>query len=451
MLQPPAVTLECKRTRPLSPTIGPLQKSMNNANYTATATKSKIIGDIAAIGHDLAVSFSNLLARLPGAPQPAARLGEILKVDKALAVRLLAAVRQKDPLATAHVIPGPDPLARVVKAAGRKGVPADVLRPSNEAVAAFRTLIKVHGGDRSGLDAIIAASLPATRLKFESVAKQSMYRGARQLKGVAADVVVYTVFVHPSADPGRHDLVNIEGFFGLRRVRPGADLKLGSRSEITAQTPDPCGPFTLDGLPAAEFEGVLLRSFCSSPQMKLAVHLRGNDAIYVLDWGESVGWSSACDVVMAELRRRLLRRSREPDDPRPKSGFLYPISLPSRVFVCDLILHKDVYPGLEPKLRILELGQLGCAEVNDRTRDLGVLDVVEYVEPLGWGISSFRAAEIPRYGELLEHVCAKLSWNPGEFRGFRTRIEYPMFGSQVQLAFDVPLRDASAPSPQPGQ
>jgi hypothetical protein len=433
-----------------SSTDGPLQNSMDNVKYTSTATKSEIIGDIAAIGHDLAVTFGDLLARLPGAPQPAGKIGEILKVDKALAVRLLAAVRQKDPLATAHVIPGPDPLARVVKAAGRKGVPADVLRPSSEAVSAFRALIKVHGGDRSGLDAIIAASLPDTRIKFESVAKQSMYRGVRQLKGIAADVVAYTVFAHPSDDPGRYDLVNIEGFFGLRRVRPGADVKLGSRSEITAKTPDPCGPFTLDGLPAGEFEGVLLRPFCSSPQMKLAVHLRGNDAIYVLDWGESVGCSSACDVVMAEVRRRLLRRSRKPDDPRPKSGFVYPISLPSRVFVCDLILHKDVYPGLGPRLRILELGQLGTAEVNDTTRDVDVLDVIEHVEPLGWGISSFRAAEIPRYGELLEHVCGKLGWNPGEFRGFRTRIEYPMFGSQVQLAFDVPLSDTSTTAPQRG-
>jgi len=412
---------------------------MEDVTTSSPATKSRIVGDIAAIGRDLAMSFTDLLARLPGGPQPAGKLAETLKVDKALAVRLLAAVRQKDPLATAHVIPGPDPLSRVVKAAGRKGVPADVLRPTSEAVSAFRNLIKVHGGDRSGLDAIIAASLPDTRVKFENVAKQTMYRGARQLKGVAADVVVYTVFLHPSTDPHRADIVNTEGFFGLRRVRPGADWKLGTGSQVAAGAPNACGPYTLDGLPVEEFEGVLLRPFCSDPQVKLAAHLRGDDAIYVLDWGESVGWSSACDVVTAELRRRLIRRSRRPDDPRPRSGFVYPISLPTRVFVCDLILHKDVYPSLEPKLRVLELGQHGVAEVNDETRDLDVLDVVERVEPLGWGISSFRAAEIPRYGELLEYVCSKLSWNPEDFRGFRTRIEYPIFGSQVQLAFDVPM------------
>jgi hypothetical protein len=424
---------------------------MKDVNATTTATKSKIVGDIATIGRDLAVSFTDLLARLPGAPQPAARLAETLKVDKALAVRLLAAVRQKDPLATAHVIPGPDPLSRVVKAAGRKGVPLDILRPTDDAVAAFRTLIKVHGGDRSGLDAIIAASLPDARLKFENVAKQSMYRGARQLKGVTADVVTYTVFFHPSDDPRVADVVNIEGYFGLRRVRPGADPKIGTESQIMAQGPGASEPCTLDGLPVEKFEGVLLRPFCSDPQVKLTTHLRGSDAIYVLDWGESVGWSSARDVVTAEVRRRLMRRSRMPDDRRHKSGVVYPITLPSRVFVCDLILHRDIYAGLEPRLRILEVGSHGAAEVNDETRDLEVLDVVERVEPLGWGISSFRAAEIPRYDELLAHVCDKLGWNPGDFRGFRTRIEYPMFGTQVQLAFDVPLCDTPAAPPLPAQ
>jgi hypothetical protein len=315
---------------------------------------------------------------------------------------------------------------------------------------AFRQLIKVHGGDRSGLDAIIAASLPDTRIQFETVAKQSMYRGARQLKGVAAEVVVFTVFAHPSDDPAKHDHVAVEGFFGLRRVRPGADLKLGTRSQILATTPDMCRPCTLDGLPAEQFEGVLLRPFCSDPLVKLAVHLRGNDAIFMLDWGESVGWSSACDVVKAEMRRRVLRRHRTPDDPRRKSGFLYAISVPSRVFVCDLILHKDVYPGLEPKLRILELGEMGCADVNDETRDMDVLDVVERVESLGWGITSFRSAEIPRYSELLEYVCQKRGWDAGAFRGYRTRIEYPIFGSQVQLVFDVPLEPVEGASPVGG-
>jgi hypothetical protein len=417
---------------------------METATSSPQVTKSQIIFDIAAVGRNLALSFGDLLARLPDAPQPAMKLAETLKIDKALAVRLLAAVRKKDPLATAHAIPGPDPLARVVKAAGKKGVPAAALQSSTAAVSAFRSLIKVHGGDRSGLDAIIAAMLPDTRLKFENVAKQSMYRGVRQLKGVSADVVSYTVFVHPSDNPARLDVVNVEGFFGVRRVRPGADLKLGTGSRVMGTPQDACGPYTLDGLRVDEFEGVLLRSFCSDPQVRLTVHLRGDSAIYVLDWGESVGWSSARDIVTAELRRRPLRRTRAADDPRPKSGFVYPISLPTRVFVCDLILHEDVYPGCEPKLRILELGERGCADVNDTTRDLDVFDVAERIERLDRGIASFRAAEVPRYGELLAHVCGKLGWDAERFRGYRTRIEYPIFGTQVHWAFDVPIDEPAA-------
>jgi hypothetical protein len=415
---------------------------MDDVTDSPKATKSSIVVGIATIGRDLAASFGALLATLPGAPQPAGQLAQLLKVDKALAVRLLAAVRKKDPLATAHVIPGPDPLSRVVKAAERKGVPAQVLRTTADAISAFRTLIKVHGGDRSGLDAIIAASLPGTRAKYETVAKQSMYRGARQLKGVAADAVLYTVFAHPSQDAARHDVVCIEGFFGLRRVRPEANLKLGTRSQISTPIPGVSGPLTLDGLPVDRFEGLLLRDFCSDPHVGVTVHCCGNNAIFTLDWRDDVGWSLARDVVKAELRRSVLRRQRAPDDARPKAGFVYPIAVPTRVFICDLLLHDEVYPGADPRLRILELGDLGYAEVNDETRDMDVLDVLERVEPLGRGVTSFRAAEIRRYSELLEHVCARLHWDGSQFRGYRTRIDYPIFGSQVQLALDVPLAPA---------
>ena len=122
------------------------------------------------------------------------------------------------------------------------------------------------------------------------------------------------------------------------------------------------------------------------------------------------------------------------------------MGVPTHVYVGDLVLHEDVYAGAVPKLRVLELGELGVAEVNDETRDVDALDVLERIEPLGSGVDAFRIAEIPNYVELLQHVCTKLGWDSERFRGYRTRIEYPIFGSQVQFAFDVPIE----PSPLPG-
>ncbi len=418
---------------------------MTNSTVTAPSSQAAILNEIGTVGRDLAASFGALLQHLPGAPDTPTQVAETLNLNRALAHRLLTAVRHKDPLATAHAIPGPDPLVRVIQAMRRRGAPADLLHDSRNAVAAFRKLIKTHGRDRSGLDALITASLPAARAGFESVAKQSMYRGARQLKGVAADVQVFTAVLHPGHSGVRHDVVKLRAYLGLQLVRPGARLKLGTRTIVSPpihQEPNP--PRTLDGAPVEDLRGVLLSPFCSGPPLELQVRRSGDNVDYMLDWGDAIGSGSARDVVIGEVRQDYFRRSRSAADTRTKTGFVEEISLPTRVLICDLILHEQVYPDVVPSLRVLELGILGGADVNDETREADVLDITERIDAMGRGVDAFRAAEVPNYVELLNYVCGKMGWNAKHFRGYRARIEYPIFGTQLQLALAVPTEPESS-------
>lgn len=406
---------------------------------TSTAvTNTDIAAQLSAVGRNLESTFSALLGNVPGRHEGPTRLARELQIDRILAQRVLAALNKKDPLATAHAMPGPGPLERVINAARKRGATPESVNASVQAVRDFDQLIRSHGGDRSGLDAIIAASLPEVRATFETVAKQWMYRGARQLKGIDAEVQAHTYLLHPGSNPDRHDAVGIRSYLGLRRVRPGASFNLGVRSEISVPLPGHTPPSTLDERPITDLNDLLLMEYCSGPSVKLTLRHSGNDAHYLLDWQDAVGHTSARDVVTAELRRNLYRRARTPDDPRNKVGFVEGLVIPAKVFYCDLLLHEDVYPGVDPKLRILELGEHGYAEVNDESREVDALDVNEHIAPLGRGIDSFRAADIPNYIELLNHVCLKRGWDPKQFRGYRARIQFPIYGTQIQIAFDLP-------------
>ena len=66
--------------------------------------------------------------------------------------------------------------------------------------------------------------------------------------------------------------------------------------------------------------------------------------------------------------------------------------------------------------------------------------MAETIQPLGVGLGNCRSAEVPWYPELLQTVCGKLGWDAGGFRGYRCRIEYPIYGSQVVMAFPAPVR-----------
>ena len=61
---------------------------------------------------------------------------------------------------------------------------------------------------------------------------------------------------------------------------------------------------------------------------------------------------------------------------------------------------------------------------------------------LGDGVERCRISEAPWYVDLINEVCQRMNWDAERFRGFRgfrgfrARIEYPVYGSQIVIAYD---------------
>jgi hypothetical protein len=130
-------------------------------------------------------------------------------------------------------------------------------------------------------------------------------------------------------------------------------------------------------------------------------------------------------------------RTTDARHPRRNSLFVEP-AIPVAGLVFDVILHEDAYPGAEPQLLIYDTGYDGIANVNDVERLIDRVDLLESVEYLGADLGRVQAAELPRYGEMLAHLAGRFGWDPGRFRAYRTRIQYPVYGWQVCLSFLPP-------------
>ena len=389
---------------------------------------------IAAVGETLASAFSEVIEGLHGSPRGPVELGRTLGVDKVLTSRLLKAVRNRDPIAVAYLIPGPEPLRRVLRGAAKRGVDPAVLRRADAAIGALEMLIRREAGDRSGLDAMISAWLPDARAEFELRRKQSAFKAMSQLIGVMADINLSTVMLHPNADGTTLDVVWIFGLLGLRRLRPGVVVKYATRRLSEASSPR--HPQTLDGVPVEGLDGLRLDEFCSAPPAKLNVQHIGDVVHYTMS-GEEFGPNSAVDFIGAEVNLREMPRY----VPREKNrkGFVFSeVGTPARELILDVLVHDEVYPDSEPSLHIYDTVLDGVADLNDRARDIDRLDLAESVQCLGRGLQKFRAAKIPNYAQLMRQVCEKLNWDGNQFRGYRCRIEYPIYGSQVAMAFDPP-------------
>lgn len=390
---------------------------------------------VAELGRALAERVNRLVAAVPGQPAGPVGLARAIGIDKVLASRVLRAAASRDPVAVLQQIPGPDPLRRLASAAGRKGVSRDLVDDLQKSVDEFDELIKNEAGDRSALDAILSSWLPEARGEFELRRKQAVFRALSQLRGQMATTNISAAFMHPSSDGEHVDIVWIIGLLSLQRLRPGSAVKFATRRISAGDSARK--PQTLDGRSVEGLDGLRLDEFSSQPPAKLDVHRVGDVVHYTLaDTG--FGPRSAADLTFAEVNRGEIKRYLPVGSNRRRYVFAE-VAVPSELMVFDALVHESLLIG-EPNLHIYDTAFEGVANVNDRARDIDRMDLAETLQPLGKGFSKYRLAEVPWYVDLLDRICKDLGWNADAFRGWRTRIDYPLYGSQVAISFPAEER-----------
>ncbi|MCA9284007.1 MAG: hypothetical protein KDA22_02240 [Phycisphaerales bacterium] len=392
---------------------------------------------VAEVGEQLGRSLTRVVELVPTRRRGPIALAASLGVDKVLASRLLKALRQREPIAIAHQVPGPEPLRRLLRSATAAGVATGVVEEAGEAVDAFERLIRETVGDRSSLDALISGWLPEARSEFELRRKQAAFKAMSELKGVACDTNYACSILAPGTQARRLDLVWVFGSIGLRRLRPSVPVKFTSR-RIAAADP-PRHPSSIGGEPVDVHEGIAglrLDDYCSTPPPVVRAQRMGEVVHYMLaDHG--FGPRSGVDLVFAEVNRDEIDRYRVHADRR--TYVFAEVSIPARTLVFDILVHEDVFPGSAPDLTIYDTVLEGVASVNDRSRDADRLDMLERIEPLGRGAARFRCTEVPRSPDLIEEVFRRLDWDGDRFAGWRCRIDYPVYGSQVVASFEPPM------------
>jgi hypothetical protein len=403
-----------------------------NLTHTSASPGSHLEQRVIEVGKALSSSLGAVLDALPDGPHGPQALATALGLDKVLTSRVLKAVRSIDPISVVHRAPGPEPLRRLLKAAKRRGVGAQLVEEGDAAVSDFERMIRTEAGDRSSLGAMLSAWLPEARQEFELRRKQSAFKAMSQLKGVSGDVDFSTVMLAPSDDGDHLDVVWVLGQYGVQRLRPGTTVKFVTRRVEQADAER--RPCDLGGAPIDGIDDVRLDQFCHAPPAPLISERHGDEVQYTL--GDSgFGPRSTVDVVFAEVNRREIRRY-VPVQENRKSYVFAEVSTPVKLLVFDILVHRDVYPGSEPELHIYDTHGNGIADPNDSSRDIDRFDIVEDLRRMR--TDEVYAGEVPKHRELMNEVFTKLEWSPEIFRAYRCRVEYPIYGSQLTVVFDPP-------------
>lgn len=382
-----------------------------------------------ALGQSVVTSFDSVVSSLPDSPSKAHAFARRIGVGKDVASRLFNAIRAGDELAAVHHLPGVTGLRQILKAAREHGGSNEAIGRAETALTVFESFVEREFEDRAGLDAVIASSLPDARRAQETASKQTMYRGSVGLKGVTSDVISVVFVCAPSqADAESCDTFVLNGFVGLRRVRPRAVVQFSSTQiEMAADAT----PTSLRR--RGDRELLAFPEFCTPEPMPFDVTRDKNQVHYRLrDLG--VGPRTAVNYFAGELDfANILLKATRPD--MWPQYFCGTVDHPTKLLVMDVLLHEAMWPECSPSLRVYDTTIYGLADARNRARDKDILDISESIDELGRGLDRWRLPDVPNYYRLLGTAFERLGHHSASFRGYRTRIAYPFYGSQVCSLF----------------
>ncbi|MDX9912866.1 MAG: hypothetical protein RBS39_13665 [Phycisphaerales bacterium] len=375
----------------------------------------------------LSSAFRNLIDELNGQSSRPTDISRLLGVNKNLAHRVCTSLNKSEPLAALLAMPGPGPLKRLVDRASGHGASAKTCLEARRAIYEFDELIRSVAGDRTSFDSIISSWVPEVRSQVDTAARQSVYRGMRQLLGVFAETKFnICAFKRSETRPGRVDLLDLDGQMGVRRIQASGRLRLTIVSNNTGNS---------KGSPTSR---TVLSEFCSSPPPNSKITGSGESATFEIEWAQKVGNASAQNIVVREFREGAYLLER-PAPTEVNTGIVDCLSVPARRFFSDVLFHRDVYPGSVPTFRVFTTGMKGIVPANDHSQEHEQIKIDAEVQAIPEGrVAEMLTPEVPFYRRMLESQISSLGWRIEEFRAFRIKFDYPIFDSQLQWIFPLP-------------
>jgi hypothetical protein len=401
------------------------------AGHAGLAGQPRITGfddNLESIGNDLRTALLAVVDALPDGPPSPTPLALQLDINRVIASRLLNAIAQPDPYEVLHRVPGPNSLRSIVDAATRFDIARADCDAAHHAIDRFANLIRDRFGTRSALNAAISAQNADLQLRFEASSRYHVYKGMRQVLGVAADVWLTSMIFAPShAHDDFLDITTIHGALGMRRLRPDANVSFTFGPPHHAPN-DP---------PQPDRSPVGLQEFYTNRPATLETHLENGRLVHQLV-EDSIGLHAVVDMLAVSHNARGSLRYATPE--RKRGGVALFADIPVKTLVCDALLHKDAFPGAEPEFIAYNPGARGPANPNDPSRDRDRIAVPEQIESLGTSANRFDVACLPNYAGMVSRVCRKLGHAQDDFRVYRMQMAYPVHGFQFVMAFDAPTR-----------
>jgi hypothetical protein len=326
-------------------------------------------------------------------------------------------------------------------AAEASGADVETCRGVRAAVERFQRLLMELPGGRAGLDALTSKSVVEVRQRAERTAKQGVFKSMSYLLGFHCETITSALLLQPSPGGATVDGIDASLREGIQRLRPGTPVAVSS-VDLTVETPRDDAPRleTLDGRPPSDPLSLFLPPFCEPSTPAIELFQAERHTIFALS--DAASLQRPVTLTSAFFIRNGWLPHRAGD--QLEEGRSYLLHYPCKLLIRDLFLRDDLYVGAEPQIRLEFPSPTGPARPQSATSvpiRLNTLDMSAPIEHLGRGLKNAAPPGVPQHGRLLAHLFEATGWDPERFRGYRTRIVYPV--PMITMGWWIPL--AAAP------
>lgn len=351
--------------------------------------------------------------------------------------RLTRALETENELASLYRMPGPDGLRRVVKAAQRAGLDAEVLAECESRITDYERFFVDEDISRETLHSMLAGHLFEVRDAVMRSSAQASFRARCGITGYYAECLVLSLLVFPGSVEGHCNIAVLRGCLGWRRLRKDAWFMAHGYQVRSDDIGDISRHTDLDGVPIQELAGApLLEPYCSTPLPVFEAVSMPHGRNYYLK-SEDVGVRSLTDFFVGEILWDSQLAVRTETATHARESIV--MSTPSKQMVFDVLIHRDVWAGSSPTIECFNIVPQGIVtEGNHRLRQNDRIEIDVANRKLAPGLREVGCAAAKNYREVVQSSVSRLGYSMRDFHGYRSEMAYPLYGSQLSYRFELP-------------
>lgn len=418
-------------------------KPAQELELNGAAAPTGKLDDLIASFHIARAEIASLFALVGLDPTKTRESARELGLNRGLTWRLTRVVRESNPQLVVSDVPRLPSMARFFEACRQRGAPQEAIDAASVALHHFEEALSRCSGDRKTLSMLMANQREAKAPSAErEKARRMLFDGACGVWGVQAQVRFVSVFLFPSAeDPAMLDVGHVNGFVGLRRLRPGPvtlshEAVHKSTGEARTFLKEP-----LDNADLANRQLRLLREFCSPPSLDIHIVRAGEYDRFELAPGPVGNAGLSTCVFGTRMPQLFPRYSAEPDT----AGFLVLLTTPVERVVFDMYLHRDLGVRTAPAAQLLDRLNYPHANVESEFARQS-LPLSETPQLLPAGLAGVTCPQIPWYPRMVRSVMERLGKSIDDFIGSRFELAYPPISTTLSRRFDLFPAPGSTPS-----